>query len=245
MNSDGSKPKQLTSGEGADYSPAVSVDEKNIYFISNRKGDLGIWKMDLDGQNQTKVLSLPNMLQPSFSLSADGIFYLAKAPDQFYRVLWKSDLDGKNVRQVTKKFTAAPKISPDGKYVFCIYPQANSKTLNPGQGLYQTIISTETGNVSKQFEKLISFKAPVVVWKHDNSGLLIADSSKLLFKGVSEETPRVFKRMGRRKNLSNFAIEKWSEDLLRKGRRSYQRDRASRYARSRIAPEFIPFRDAF
>ncbi len=193
MNSDGSKPKQLTSGEGADYSPAVSVDEKNIYFISNRKGDLGIWKMDLDGQNQTKVLSLPNMLQPSFSLSADGIFYLAKAPDQFYRVLWKSDLDGKNVRQVTKKFTAAPKISPDGKYVFCIYPQANSKTLNPGQGLYQTIISTETGNVSKQFEKLISFKAPVVVWKHDNSGLLIADSSKLLFKGVSEETPRVLK----------------------------------------------------
>jgi len=193
MNADGSKPKQLTSGEGADYSPAVSADEKNIYFISNREGELGIWKMDLDGQNQTKIISLPNMLQPHFAISDESVFYLAKAPNQFYRVLWKSDLEGKNVRQVTKKFTGAPKISPNGKYVFCIYPQTSSKIISLGQSFHQTILSTETGEVIKQFEKLTALKAPIAAWKHDNSGILIAEDSKLLFRGVNEEKPKVLK----------------------------------------------------
>ncbi|NNE98785.1 MAG: hypothetical protein HKN25_07170 [Pyrinomonadaceae bacterium] len=193
MNADGTKAKQLTTGEGADYSPFVSPDEKQIYFLSNRKGELGIWSMDLDGQNQTKVISLPNMLQPSFSVTKDGIFYLAKAPDNPYRVLWKSDREGKAVKQVTSKFTGAPKISPDGKFVFCIYPKADSKTMSTRQPLHQTILSAETGKVLKQFEKLTLFKAPVAAWKTDNSGVLVVEDSKLWLKRIDQEKPALVK----------------------------------------------------
>jgi len=46
LDSDGSNLKKLTDYEGLDTCPAWSSDGRNIYFVSNRSGELQIWKVD-------------------------------------------------------------------------------------------------------------------------------------------------------------------------------------------------------
>ena len=58
MNShqpDGKQQKQLTANAGINDSPAISASGQHVVFVSNRTGAFQIWRMNLDGSNQTQL----------------------------------------------------------------------------------------------------------------------------------------------------------------------------------------------
>lgn len=60
VKSDGSDVRQLTDDPHADYGPTVSPDDKYIFFLSNRSGPVGIWRMLKDGTGLTQLAKLLN-----------------------------------------------------------------------------------------------------------------------------------------------------------------------------------------
>ncbi len=139
-NSDGSDLKLLIGGEGYDAEPTVSPDGEYIVFTSTRSGDLELWRYEIA---TGELLQLTNTLGYDggafFSRDSKMIVWRASRPKgeeaEAYKKLlsnylvepkslnvFVSDIDGKNVRQVTDLPGAnwAPFFSPDGKKIlFC------------------------------------------------------------------------------------------------------------------------------
>lgn len=130
--------KQLTNTPGYDAEATVSPKGDKIVFTSTRSGDLELWTMDIDGSNQKQI---------TFGLGYDGgaffspdgkqIVFRASRPEtpeeikEYKELLAKGlvaptnmeiyvcDVDGKNLRQVTKlgKANWAPFFHPSGKKI--------------------------------------------------------------------------------------------------------------------------------
>ena len=139
--------KQYTTEIGYDAEATVSPTGDKIIFTSTRSGDLDLWMMNIDG---TGLKQITNTLgyDGGAAFSADGkqIVWRASRPStpediKKYRELLQRDLveptnleifvadvDGGNVRQVTKLGNAnwAPYFHPDGKRVlFCSNHKSN------------------------------------------------------------------------------------------------------------------------
>ena len=139
--------KQYTTEIGYDAEATVSPAGDKIIFTSTRSGDLDLWMMNIDG---TGLKQITNTLgyDGGAAFSADGkqIVWRASRPStpediKKYRELLQRDLveptnleifvadvDGGNVRQVTKLGNAnwAPYFHPDGKRVlFCSNHKSN------------------------------------------------------------------------------------------------------------------------
>ncbi len=176
MNSDGTSSKQLTSNKSADFAPTVSADGKYIFYLSNRSGSINIWRMNINGENPTEIIKAQNLYAPSVSPNNDFIYYSAKAPNKFYNVLWKADFDGKNVQQITSARTYVTKISPDGKYIFCFFPDVEKDLEDITQPLKLTILSAEDGKIVKQSASLKNRNFPTIEWQQDSKGFYILEN---------------------------------------------------------------------
>lgn len=139
-NADGSDPKLLIGGDGYDAEATVSPDGKYIIFTSTRSGDLDLWRYEI---KTGKLLQLTHELGYDggafFSRDSKHIVWRASRPTgteaEAYKKLlaegyvepkelniFVSDIDGKNVKQVTHLPGAnwAPFFHPDGKRIlFC------------------------------------------------------------------------------------------------------------------------------
>ena len=69
MNADGSDPKQITSGDFADFAPNISPDGRWLLFNSWRSGIQLLWKMPSEGGEAERITNLPS--QPG-KFSPDG-----------------------------------------------------------------------------------------------------------------------------------------------------------------------------
>ncbi len=139
-NADGSDSKVLIGGEGYDAEATVSPDGKYIVFTSTRSGDLDLWRYEI---KTGKLLQLTNTTGYDggafFSRDSKKIVWRASRPKgeaaETYKKLltdgyvepkelniYISDIDGKNVKQVTNLPGAnwAPFFHPKGKKIlFC------------------------------------------------------------------------------------------------------------------------------
>lgn len=136
-NGDGSNPKILIGGDGYDAEATVSPDGKYIVFTSTRSGDLELWRYEI---STGKLKQLTNTLGYDggafFSKDSKYIVWRASRPKgkeaETYKKLlaegyvepkelniFISDIDGKNVRQVTNLPGAnwAPFFHPEGKKI--------------------------------------------------------------------------------------------------------------------------------
>ncbi len=197
MNSDGTEPKQLTSDKSADYAPRVSPDGRYIFFLSNRKDSMNIWRMDANGENPTEIIRAKNVFPPTISPNNDYIYYSAQAPKKLYNVLWRANLDGENAKQLTDYRTYGGKISPDGKYILCFYPDKNEDPLDIRKPVKITVLSTEDGKIVKQFAPLKSRALPILEWKTDGESFLILnqenEKSVLSLQKLDTDKPKVLK----------------------------------------------------
>jgi serine/threonine protein kinase/Tol biopolymer transport system component len=120
MNSDGSKPRQLTTPETrADVYPAVSPDGKAIVFVSTRTGSSNLYRMALDGTGQTQLTNGTGEEFPT--INSDGRTVIYTATGSTMHTLWRVPLAGGAVEQLTDRLSQWPTASPDGKWIACWY----------------------------------------------------------------------------------------------------------------------------
>ncbi|RMD50289.1 MAG: hypothetical protein D6830_03115 [Ignavibacteria bacterium] len=175
-NADGSDLKLLIGGDGYDAEPTVSPDGKYIVFTSTRSGDLELWRYEIA---TGELLQLTNTLGYDggafFSRDSKMIVWRASRPTgedaKVYKELlsqylvepkalniFVSDIDGKNVRQVTDLPGAnwAPFFHPDGKKIlFC----SNHHSLDEGGRLFDIFMINIDGTGLEQITHSGTFDA--------------------------------------------------------------------------------------
>lgn len=164
IKSDGSEQTQLTSDRGADLLPTASADGRFIYFLSNRSGQMSVWRTD--GKGDKKITDGQDVFSVDLSPDDKWVYYTARSDSIFTQTLWRISPDGKDARQMTDKTTLAPRVSPDGKLIACYFPVAD------GRSLKLTLLLTETGEPVRQIETPTNDGPLLLEWKLDGRGLL-------------------------------------------------------------------------
>lgn len=125
-----SEEKRLTTNPSNDFLPEFSRDGKRIYYVSDRKGKVNLWSMDLTGgtQKQLTFHETDGVRVPSYAPLADKIAY------EYNSEIWIVDLKTGKTAPVTidvttderrnpvleRTLTTNPSefsVSPDGKKV--------------------------------------------------------------------------------------------------------------------------------
>jgi Tol biopolymer transport system component len=167
MNADGTGQRQLTVGARSNYGPSVSADGRYIIFVSNRAGEVfNVWRMDLDGGDPKRLTSGQgeNFAHPT----PDGrwVVYATLGTGSLGRI-WKVPIEGGEPVPVTDAPSSWPFVSPDGKFVACLYEHNGQVKL--------AVVPVEGGPPVKLFDFDQSFRANVV-WMPDNRGLAYLDA---------------------------------------------------------------------
>jgi Tol biopolymer transport system component/DNA-binding winged helix-turn-helix (wHTH) protein len=167
MNADGTGQKQLTVGARSNYGPSVSPDGRYIVFLSNRAGSFNIWRMGLDGSNPVQLTRGPGENFPHITPDGRSVVYATYGFQQ-PGAIWKVSIDGGQPVRITDQPSSWPFVSPDGKFVACIYsPEPNSI----GQ---LAVVPIDGGQPVKLFSIEPSFRANIT-WMPDNRGIAFLD----------------------------------------------------------------------
>lgn len=196
MDFDAANQKQITNQPSAELFPTVSKDGRYIVFISNRSGTKNIWKMNLDGTNQVQLTNFQNVFSPSLSPDNIWIYFAASSEKSTRFHLWRVSINGGEPQQLTNLMTIEPKISPNGKFIACYYPE-NGEHNKPFNPLKLSILSTEDYSIIKQFDVLFSDNNSQFAWTSDSNGISYTvesngDSSIFLQSVNGGEPQKVF-----------------------------------------------------
>jgi Tol biopolymer transport system component len=116
---DNQQPRQLTRETLTDMMPTVSADGRYVVFMSTRSGHSNIWRMNIDGSNPKQLTRGKGDSYPS--LSPDGRWVVYSSWISGQQALWKTSIEGGEPTQLTQKLTMRPVVSPDGKWIACLY----------------------------------------------------------------------------------------------------------------------------
>jgi DNA-binding winged helix-turn-helix (wHTH) protein/Tol biopolymer transport system component len=95
------------------YNYPVWTPDGHVVFV----GKSNLWLSTIDGL-QRRPLIPEKVIPDELSVSADGQFAVFVSERNNMRNLWRVDVDGRNLRQVTTgQFDWHPAVSPDGKWV--------------------------------------------------------------------------------------------------------------------------------
>jgi serine/threonine protein kinase len=116
---DTNRARQLTSGAGQDGHQGLAwTPDGRIVFSSRDGGQSDIWIMGADGGNRRRLTSDAN-LDYSPAVSPDGryVVFETNRPKVNNPFIWRLDIDGSNLRQLTGIGDENPHVSPDGRWV--------------------------------------------------------------------------------------------------------------------------------
>ena len=126
VSDQGTGNKQLTPDSSNNHFPAVTPDARYVVFLSDRTGDMNVWRMDLDGKNEMQLTKGKDDSWPW--CSPDGQWVVYHSLIQGKRALHKVSIDGGEPQQLTDYSSVCPTISPDGNWITCYY-RAEAKAL--------------------------------------------------------------------------------------------------------------------
>lgn len=110
--------KRLTNNRFADDQAAWSPDSQQIVFQSNRDGNSEIYRMNIDGTQQTRLTDDPSRdLLPNWSPDGHTIAFISER--NINAELYVMNDDGSNQRRLTNtpEFEFSPQWSPDGQKI--------------------------------------------------------------------------------------------------------------------------------
>jgi Tol biopolymer transport system component len=123
-NGDASQARQLTSrSEALEGSAGVAwTPDGSIVYSSKASGGVysNIWIMNADGSNPSQLTDAPaNDWFPAVSPDGRYIVFSSNRSGEFN--LWRMDMNGGNLKQLTNGLAYAPEFSPDGRWVACMF----------------------------------------------------------------------------------------------------------------------------
>ena len=120
MNEDGSDERQLTSESGLNLEPIATPDGNYIIFVSNRKGNYQVWRMNADKTNPVQLTDVQNAMDRHIQIANNGktVIFTRQKSDGSRALLMKISIEGGNAQPLfpeSQYSEFAPMISPDGK----------------------------------------------------------------------------------------------------------------------------------
>lgn len=189
MNREGGEQRQLTNSPFKDFSPRVSPDNRFIFFTSTRSGANQVWRMKIDGSDQTQLTSAEGGYPRFVSLDGKWIYYLSG----IHQTLWKIAADGGEEIQVEEKRLFSPAFSPDGN-LLAYYFRDQDKQVKIA------VMSLADKKILKTF-LLLNGKTSVseIVWSNDSRALNYitgGSSNSLWHQSLDESAPRLIADLG-------------------------------------------------
>ncbi|MDO5487259.1 MAG: S41 family peptidase [Rikenellaceae bacterium] len=121
------KHTQLTDWAGEDRNPIFSLDEKSIYFLSERGGTYNVWSMDADGKNAKQVTKFNTHPVRFLSMASNGTLcfgyngeiYTMAAGSQAKKLAVNITLDSPTNKSQLLNVSggSGSTLSPDGKQI--------------------------------------------------------------------------------------------------------------------------------
>jgi TolB protein len=167
ISEDGSERKQLTSDPSAEISPKLSADGRFLIFMSNRTGQMDVWRSDANGTNARQLTTNGDVKDSIISPDGETVFYLVKDAESMIETLWRVSINGENPTKLTDRTTRSPRISPDGKTIACYI--SNSET----RAMMLALVSAETGAVTKYLATPQNDDIPFLDWSKDGENLFV------------------------------------------------------------------------
>lgn len=168
MDAKGGDRRQLTAlGVEGEWimNPSVCGDGRHIVADSNHGGTFGLLRVNVDGSNLVQLTTGSFIGVPSCSPDGTWVAFQTREPG-----LWKVSIDGGQPTQLTNQATDYPVVSPDGKWIACVYSPDSNK---PASKL--AILPSGGGGLVKSFEwKGGTEDAQGVKWTSDGQNLTYA-----------------------------------------------------------------------
>jgi len=135
LNSDGSGRTQLTTNDHASWDPSVCGDGRYIVYSAYEEQKFGIWRIDTDGSNPTRIADETFAASPQCSPDGKWVIYLRGPSWTLMRVLITGEKAAETVAQTPAPGSAAvPAFSPDGKRIVYLV-QPSSPVTSPSTSL--------------------------------------------------------------------------------------------------------------
>jgi Tol biopolymer transport system component len=112
MGIDGGGRRQITT-DGANFSPRPTRDGRTIFFVANRQGRSGIWRMDRTGATSQLVAEAPELWDLALSSDERRLLFTAPSVDRTDST-WTVSTGGGPAAMLIKGLTHAA-MSPDGR----------------------------------------------------------------------------------------------------------------------------------
>ncbi|MEK6320486.1 MAG: protein kinase [Acidobacteriota bacterium] len=205
MDADGKNQRQLTSDDGVNVFPAVSLDGRYVVFDSNRGANpatFNIWRMGLDGSNPRQLTQGEGEYFPTCSPDGKWVVYTPVSSGGKLS-LWKIPIDGGDPVQINERVSVKPAISPDGKWI-----AFQTTGDQPTSGPKLAIVPFDGG----QPLKLLDVPLAQFRWSADGKAILYLDDKE----GVSNIWSQALDG-GAPKQLTKFPADQifsfdWSRD---------------------------------
>ena len=167
ISEDAGERKQLTSDASAEISPKLSADGRFLIFMSNRTGQMDVWRADANGTNTKQLTANGNVTDALISPDGEAVFYLVQDSESMIETLWRVSINGENPTKLTDRATRSPRISPDGKTIagYMLNPATRAMTL--------ALVSAETGAVLKYPATPQNDSIPFLDWSKDGQNLFV------------------------------------------------------------------------
>jgi Tol biopolymer transport system component len=119
MNADGSHASPQATGPGFKEHPASCSDGRTVIFRSWLGGGFSIWRVDTDGSNLRQLTQGSDDFSPVCSPDSKWVIFSSDRSGK--STLWKVPVGGGDPMQVTDYASSYAAISPDGKWIACLY----------------------------------------------------------------------------------------------------------------------------
>jgi Tol biopolymer transport system component/DNA-binding winged helix-turn-helix (wHTH) protein len=167
ISEDGTQRTQLTSAPSAEIAPRLSADGRFLIFLSNRTGQMEVWRSDTNGTNTVQLTRSGHVREAAISPDGERVFYIAADPEKRAETLWTVSIDGQHMARLTDRATASPSISPDGETIAV-------HVLNPDSGtMGLALLSARTGELQRYLETPPNDDIPFIDWSKDGENLFV------------------------------------------------------------------------